>query len=95
MRIASFVAKGLRENSYAVDHVTDGEGAIYKTQINTYDLLLLDVNIPSANGFDVCRRIRDAGGDIPILMLTARDAVEDRIAGLDCGADDYLIKPFE
>lgn len=95
MRIASFVAKGLRENSYAVDHVTDGEDAVYKTQINSYDLLLLDVNIPSANGFDVCRRVRSVGGMMPILMLTARDAVEDRVAGLDCGADDYLVKPFE
>ena len=95
VRIASFVAKGLRENSYAVDHVTDGEEAVYKAHVSPYDLLLLDINIPSSNGFEVCRRIRAAGGDMPILMLTARDAVEDRIAGLDCGADDYLIKPFE
>lgn len=95
VRIASFVSKGLRENSYAVDHVTDGEQALYQTEINPYDLLILDVNVPSANGFEICRQVRQNGGNMPILMLTARDAVEDRVAGLDCGADDYLTKPFE
>lgn len=94
-RIAAFVAKGLRENSYAVDQATDGEEATYMASINTYDLFILDINLPKKDGFDVCREIRDAGNKRPILMLTARDAIDDRISGLDFGADDYLTKPFE
>jgi len=94
-RIAHFVAKGLREQSYAVDVVGSGEQALYQAAINTYDLVILDVMIPSPDGFAVCKELRSAGQRVPILMLTARDAVEDRIEGLDCGADDYLTKPFE
>ena len=94
-RIAHFVAKGLREQTYAVDVVSNGDDALYQAEINTYDLIILDVMIPGRNGFEVCREIRQAGKRTPILMLTARDAVEDRIAGLDHGADDYLTKPFE
>ena len=94
-RIASFVAKGLRENSYAVDVATDGEDGLYQTEINDYDLIILDVNLPKKDGFEVCRALREAGKRTPILMLTARDAVDDRISGLDYGADDYLTKPFE
>src|SRR6266850_6743114 len=94
-RIARFVAKGLREQAYAVDVASTGEEALYQAAINTYDLVILDVMIPGRNGFEVCRRLREAGLKIPVLMLTARDAVEDRIAGLDHGADDYLTKPFE
>ncbi len=94
-RIAAFVAKGLRENSYAVDVAADGDEAIYLASINTYDLFILDINLPKKDGFDVCREIRESGNTKPILMLTARDAVDDRISGLDTGADDYLIKPFE
>ncbi len=95
LRIANFVSKGLRENAYAVDVVNDGEEAIYQTSINDYDLILLDVMMPKKDGFEVCCELRQAGNQTPILMLTARDAVEDRILGLDFGADDYLIKPFE
>jgi DNA-binding response OmpR family regulator len=94
-RIARFMAKGLREQSYAVDVATNGDDALYQAAINTYDLVLLDVMIPGRDGFEVCRELRAAGQKIPILMLTAKDAVEDRIAGLDFGADDYLTKPFE
>lgn len=94
-RIAAFVAKGLRENSYAVDLAFDGDEALYSASINTYDLFILDINLPIKNGFEVCRELRGSGNKSPILMLTARDAIDDRIFGLDRGADDYLIKPFE
>jgi two-component system, OmpR family, copper resistance phosphate regulon response regulator CusR len=93
--IARFVAKGLREQSYAVDVVATGEDALYQAAINTYDVIILDVMIPAPDGFQVCRELREAGSRVPVLMLTARDAVEDRIHGLDKGADDYLTKPFE
>ena len=94
-RIARFVAKGLREQAYAVDVTANGDDALYEAAINSYDLVILDVMIPGRNGFEVCRELRKAGQRMPILMLTARDAVEDRINGLDHGADDYLTKPFE
>ena len=94
-RIARFVAKGLREQAYAVDVAATGEDALYQAAVNTYDLVILDVMIPAPDGFAVCRELRKSGQRMPILMLTARDAVEDRIAGLDHGADDYLTKPFE
>src|ERR1700680_2476997 len=95
VRISRLVAKGLREQSYAVDVASTGDDALYQADINTYDLIILDVMIPAPDGFAVCRSIRASGKRIPILMLTARDAVEDRISGLDHGADDYLTKPFE
>lgn len=94
-RIANFVAKGLRENAYAVDTAADGEDALYQVSVNTYDVLILDVMLPLKDGLAVCRELRRKNSRMPILMLTARDAVEDRIAGLDSGADDYLVKPFE
>jgi len=94
-RIAHFVAKGLREQSYAVDVAVTGEDALYQVAINTYDLVILDVMIPAPDGFAVCKELRRTGHRMPVLMLTARDAVEDRIEGLDRGADDYLTKPFE
>jgi len=89
------VVKGLREQAYAVDTAATGEDALYQADINEYDLIILDVMIPAPDGFEVCRRLRKAGRRMPILMLTARDAVEDRVSGLDRGADDYLTKPFE
>lgn len=94
-RIARFVAKGLREQSYAVDAVITGDDALYQVAINSYDVVILDVMIPAPDGFAVCKELRRAGHRTPVLMLTARDAVEDRVRGLDCGADDYLTKPFE
>ena len=93
--VQRFVVKGLREQAYAVDTTTTGTDALYQAHVNTYDLIILDVMIPGPDGFQVCRELRKAGHRTPILMLTARDAIEDRIAGLDNGADDYLTKPFE
>jgi two-component system copper resistance phosphate regulon response regulator CusR len=93
-RVAGFVARGLRENAYAVDVATDGDAALYQAAINDYDVLILDVMLPRRDGFTVCRELRAEGNNIPVLMLTARDTVADRIDGLDCGADDYLVKPF-
>lgn len=93
--VRRFVVKGLREQAYAVDTATSGEEALYQADINTYDLIILDVMIPAPDGFEVCRRIRKSGKRMPILMLTARDSIEDRVSGLDHGADDYLTKPFE
>ena len=92
---AQILAKGLREQSYAVDVVADGDAALYQASISDYDLVLLDVLLPGRNGFDVSKSMRAEGLIVPILMLTARDAVYDRIEGLDAGADDYLTKPFD
>lgn len=93
-RIANFIVKGLRENAYATDVSTDGADALYQISINDYDAIILDVMLPVKNGFTVCRELRENNIKTPILMLTARDAVEDKISGLDTGADDYLTKPF-
>src|ERR1700687_2714211 len=92
---AQVLAKGLREQSYAVDIALDGEAALYQTSINDYDLILLDVMLPRRNGIEVCQSLRASGSAVPVLMLTARDAVHDRVQGLDAGADDYLSKPFD
>ena len=92
---ARVLAKGLRERGYAVDVAGDGEIAIVQAATTDYDIVLLDVLLPKTDGFAACRAIRDSGCVVPILMLTARDSVESRIEGLDCGADDYLVKPFD
>jgi DNA-binding response OmpR family regulator len=92
---AQMLAKGLREQCYAVDVATDGEAAVYHAGINDYDLIILDVMLPLKDGLEVCRELRAEGLNFPILMLTARDAPPDRVAGLDMGADDYLTKPFD
>ena len=92
--MAQVLAKGLREQSYAVDVVGDGNEALYQSSINDYDLILLDVLLPGRDGFEVCRELRARGDTTPVLMLTARATVDDRIHGLDSGADDYLTKPF-
>ncbi|HEY6403693.1 MAG TPA: response regulator transcription factor [Blastocatellia bacterium] len=92
---AQMLAKGLREQSYAVDVANDGETAIYQAGVNDYDLVILDVMLPLKDGIEVCRELRAEGLTFPILMLTARDAPPDRVAGLDIGADDYLTKPFD
>ena len=93
-RIARFVAKGLREHAFAVDLADNGDEALYKSSINDYDAIILDVMIPGRDGFSVCRELRATGSVVPVIMLTARDTVQDRITGLDIGADDYLTKPF-
>src|SRR6516164_11743729 len=94
-RVAGFLAKGLREEAYAVDVARDGEEAVYLAAVNEYDLIILDVMLPVKDGHAVCRELRGGGARIPILMLTARGSVDDRVAGLDSGADDYLTKPFD
>jgi len=91
---AEMLAKGLREQSFAVDVAGDGEAALYQASTNDYDVILLDINLPIKNGLEVCRELRAEGSTVPVLMLTARDVVHDRIAGLDSGADDYLTKPY-
>ena len=92
---AHVLAKGLREQTYAVDVAADGDAAIFQAGTTDYDAVILDVMLPGRDGFAVCRAIRASGSAVPILMLTARDAVDARIEGLDAGADDYLVKPFD
>jgi two-component system copper resistance phosphate regulon response regulator CusR len=94
-RAAQMLAKGLREQAYAVDLARDAEEALYQTAITDYDLVILDVMLPRADGFSVCQQLRATGATVPVLMLTARDEIEARIHGLDCGADDYVTKPFD
>src|SRR5437879_13296288 len=93
-RLSEVLVRGLREEHYAVDAVRDGQSALYQLAISNYDGVVLDVMIPPPNGFEVCRQMRASRLATPVLMLTARDAVDDRIHGLDSGADDYLVKPF-
>jgi two-component system OmpR family response regulator len=93
-KLAGLLARGLREESYAVDIANRGEDALWMAQATGYDAILLDVMLPGVDGFDVCRHLRAADVWTPILMLTARDQVDDRVTGLDAGADDYLAKPF-
>jgi len=93
-RMANVIARGLREQSYAVDVAQTGNDGLYQSSINDYDLILLDVLLPERDGFEVCRELRARGSATPILMLTARAAVDDRLTGFDAGADDYLTKPF-
>jgi len=93
-RIASFIRRGLEEERHAVDVAPDGDDAVHLATLNDYDVILLDVLLPRKNGLAVCRELRARNVSAPILMLTAKDSVEDRVAGLRIGADDYLTKPF-
>ena len=93
-KVASFIARSLRENSYTVDVAESGEKALGLVARLNYDLVLLDIRLPKLSGVEVCREIREAGLEMPVLMLTARSLVEQRVEGLDAGADDYLTKPF-
>jgi len=93
-RMAAALSRGLRTEGIVVDHAATGADALWMAQATELDGVVLDVMLPDLDGFEVCRRLRDAGVWVPIIMLTARDAVEDRVAGLDHGADDYLTKPF-
>src|SRR4051794_36559007 len=95
VKLAALVRKGLREEGLLADVAVRGEDALWMADASPYDVLVLDVNLPGIDGFETCRRLRGNGIATPILMLTARDAVDDRIAGLDTGADDYLVKPFD
>ena len=93
-QLAQFLANGLRENGCAVDVAYDGVDGAHLGRTETYDAIVLDIMLPKQSGFGVIRELRRAGVDVPVLCLTARDAVEDRVTGLDLGADDYLVKPF-
>jgi two-component system copper resistance phosphate regulon response regulator CusR len=94
-KVASFLKRGLEEESHAVDVATTGPDAEYLAEINPYDLMVLDLMLPGKDGLEVCRALRGRGIRTPILMLTARDSLRDKVEGLDSGADDYLTKPFE
>jgi len=93
-KIAAFIKRGLEENAYAVDVAYDGEEGYDWARSFEYDLIVLDVMLPKVDGITLCEQLRDEGNRAHILMLTARDSVDDRVAGLDAGADDYLVKPF-
>jgi len=93
-RVAHFIQKGLKEEGHAVDVSYDGEDGEFLAEVNDYDLIILDLMLPKKNGIVVCRELRASGVATPVLMLTARDSVEDKVRGLDAGADDYLPKPF-
>ena len=94
-RLAGFVKKGLQEHGFAVDLALDGDEAAYMARTGAYDAIVMDIMLPLRSGFDVIRELRRAGVSTPIICLTARDGIEDRVTGLDLGADDYLVKPFE
>jgi DNA-binding response OmpR family regulator len=93
-KVASFLAKGLREEGYAVDVANDGDEGLLKAKIHEYDLLLLDVMLPGTSGLETVRELRARESGVPVLILSARDSREDIVLGLDAGADDYLTKPF-
>lgn len=93
-KIIRFIKKGLEMEHYTVDVAYDGEEALRLAEVNGYDVIVLDLMLPKMDGIEVCKKIREMGVETPIIMLTARDTIEDRIMGLDAGADDYLVKPF-
>ena len=93
-RLSSYLKRGLEEEGYAVDQAFDGASALAAIAMRSYDLVILDIMLPEVDGIAVCRELRHRGVRTPVLMLTARDSVDDRVAGLDAGADDYLVKPF-
>ena len=94
LKLLHFLRQGLEEEHYAVDVAPDGNEGLHWALNFAYDLIVLDVMLPGLNGLDVCRELRNQRVTTPVLMLTARDTIDDRVSGLDCGADDYLIKPF-
>ncbi len=94
VKMASLIRRGLRDEGLSADVAVNGEDALWMAGSTEYDAIVLDVMLPGIDGFETCRRLRDGGVWVPVLMLTARDAIEDRVAGLDGGADDYLTKPF-
>lgn len=93
-KISSFLLRGLREDQHLVDLLTNGSEVTELVRAEEYDAILLDIMLPGLDGFQVCRQLRDQGVDTPVLVISARDGVADRVHGLDCGADDYLVKPF-
>ena len=95
MALGEGIHQALRREGYTVDWLQDGNSALHSLLSEIFDLAVLDLGLPRMDGLEVLRRLRDSGSNLPVLILTARDATEDRIAGLDAGADDYLIKPFD
>jgi DNA-binding response OmpR family regulator len=93
-KLRHLLRQGLLEESYAVDTASDGEEALYKLEINVYDLVLLDIMLPKVDGITVCQTIREKNSHLPIILLTAKDRVPEKVVGLDAGADDYITKPF-
>jgi len=93
-KIADFIKRGLKEEGYAADVAYDGENGHFLVKTNDYDLILLDLMLPKIDGLTLCRRLKEEGVTIPIIMLTAKDTVKDKVKGLDSGADDYITKPF-
>lgn len=93
-KIINFLKKGLQEECYIVDYSTNGDEGLYLANINEYDLILLDIMLPIKDGFEVCKSLRESKISTPIIMLTAKDSIEDKIKGLDIGANDYIAKPF-
>ncbi len=94
VKIVNFLKKGLEEESYSIDYSHNGEEGLYLASVNAYDLILLDIMLPLLDGIEVCKKLRAEKINTPIIMLTARDSIEDKIKGLDIGANDYLPKPF-
>jgi len=94
IKVASFVKKGLKSEGYSVEHAKDGEEGLYMAGEIEPDLIILDIMLPKMDGITLCKKLRSDGKNVPIIMLTAKDTVEDRVKGLDAGADDYLTKPF-
>jgi two-component system OmpR family response regulator len=94
LRMASLIRRGLMKEGLAADVAANGEDALWMAESLDYDAIVLDVMLPGMSGFETCRRLRNSGVWVPVLMLTARDSLDDRVAGLDTGADDYLVKPF-
>lgn len=92
--VANFIKKGLEEELYTIDHSVDAEGGLNLISVNQYDLIILDIMLPGMSGIELCREIRKKGIPSPVMMLTARDTVDDKVTGLDSGADDYMTKPF-
>lgn len=92
--LAQFICKGLKEEQYAVDHAADGEEGLDLAMAYPYDLLVLDIMLPKLDGLTLCRRLRDLGNNVPVLIMTARNTTEDKVSGFDTGADQFLTKPF-
>lgn len=95
IKIANFIARGLKEEDYIVDLASDGEEAMFLAEVNPYDLIILDIMLPRKDGITICRELRKKKINVPILMVTAKDRVRDKVLGLNSGADDYLAKPFD
>ena len=93
-KMASLIQRSLKEQHYAVDTANDGENGIFLAEVNPYDLIILDIMLPIKDGLSICRELRKKRSETPVLILTAKGEIRDKVVGLDAGADDYLAKPF-